>query len=71
MQTLTFLWYELKAARRQVKEELAEPKQSDKVELLAKAEAPSRGIGSVAEGKTNVAQLSALAPSPRGIAGSS
>jgi hypothetical protein len=44
MQTLTFLWYELKAAKRHVKEAVAECQELGKADLPAKAEVPWRGI---------------------------
>jgi hypothetical protein len=44
MQTLAFLWYELKAAKCHVKDAFAESREPGKVDLPAKAEAPCRGI---------------------------
>jgi hypothetical protein len=47
MQTLAFLCYELKAAKRHVKEAFAESQEPRKADLPAKAEEPWRGIGFV------------------------
>jgi len=47
MQTLAFLCYELKAAKRHVKETFAESQEPGKADLPAKAEEPWRGIGFV------------------------
>jgi hypothetical protein len=47
MQTLAFLWYELKAVKHHVKEAFAEPQEPGKADLPAEAEEPWRGIGFV------------------------
>ena len=47
MQTLAFLWYELKAAKRHVKETFPGSQEPSKADLPAKADEPWRGIGFV------------------------
>ena len=47
MQTLAFLWYELEAAQRHVKDTFAGVQEPAKTDLPAKAEESWRGIGFV------------------------
>ena len=44
MQTLAFLWYELKAAKRHVKEEVAEPQQFGKTDFSLLTRAPESQV---------------------------
>jgi hypothetical protein len=49
MQTPAFLWYELEAAKRHVKEALDEPLPSDQQNLPDEVEAPAKSMETAAE----------------------
>jgi hypothetical protein len=50
MQTLAFLWYELEAAKRHVREILDEPEERGRADLPVRSETQWTGIKSTGEG---------------------